>query len=186
MLAGSRKLKNAAVFISGNGSTLQALLESQSQISIKLVVSNNKMALGCLKAKRFGVPTFYFSRTQSFNELTKMLRQKQIELLFLAGFMKILPPDFVAQWKDQIYNIHPSLLPKYPGLNAAEISHQNKDHMGATIHEVTDQLDQGKKFLQIKALDRKVSASQPMPEAFYFLRRSEQHLLREFALRKGL
>ena len=186
MLAGSREPKNVAVFISGNGSTLQALLELQSQFFIKLVVTNKKNALGCLKAKRFGVSSLFFSRLDSFQNLTYKLQEKKIDCLFLAGFMRILPPEFVQAWHGQIFNIHPSLLPQYPGLDAVENSFQNKDQMGATIHEVTDELDQGKKVLQLNAMDRRVSSTILLPEAFHFLRRTEQHLLREFVLRKSL
>ena len=186
MLAGLRKPKNTAVFISGNGSTLQALLEMQHQFFIKVIVSNRKNILGPIKAKRFGIRIIYLDPVATFKDLTKNLRAENIDQLFLAGFMKVLPAEFVQDWQGQIFNIHPSLLPKYPGLRAAEKSFEDQVQMGVTIHHVTAELDLGEKILQMKSIDLKQSLSIPIDEATLFLRRTEQHLLREFTLQRGL
>lgn len=186
MSVGCRRPKNSAVFTSGAGSTLQALLELQHQFPVRLVVSNKKNALGLLKAKRFGVPVFHFGATTSFKELSNILQGLKIDRIFLAGFMRILPPDFVQQWKGSIFNIHPSLLPDFPGLHAAEKSFQNQKRMGVTIHEVTSELDRGQIFLQKNSIGSDYLKSLNLSQSLIFLRRTEQHLLREFAFRRGL
>lgn len=181
MWNGLKNFQRTAVFISGGGSTLQALLEMQHQIDIKLIVTNKKNADGNLKAKRFGKKVFYLDKKNDFRELNQVLIEHKIEHIVLAGFMKLLPPDFVSQWQDRITNIHPSLLPQYPGLNSAEKSWADNADMGATIHTVIAQIDAGEVKLQQKSL------SQPrrlmFAEANLFLRRTEQWLLREFATR---
>lgn len=184
MFSGIRKPSKTAVFISGGGSTLQALLEMQHQQSICLVFSNKKNALGLLKAKRFGVETLFFDfKNRSFDELNEILLQHQIQKIVLAGFMKMIPEKFVNQWQGRIFNIHPSLLPDYPGLQSAERSWQDKNQMGVTIHHVIPEMDQGKTILQLSSL--KKSTQLALNEAVLFLRRTEQHLLREFSIRWG-
>ena len=158
MFTGVRRPKNTAVFISGGGSTLQALLELQHQFSISLVVSNKKNILGLLKSKRFGRNHLLLNKDYSFQLLTENLKAMKIDQIFLAGYMKLLPASFVNQWPDKIFNIHPSLLPLYPGLNAADKNYQEK------------------KQLNLKTLS----------EANILLRRTEQHLLREFIFRRAL
>ena len=111
-----------AVFISGSGSTLQSLLEIKHQINLTLVVTNRKNALGILRSKRFGVPVLYFDKKMSFAELSNQLKSFSIQKIFLAGFMKIIPPEFIQAWQGQILNIHPSLLPAYKVLDAAQRS----------------------------------------------------------------
>lgn len=185
MFNGIRKPLKTAVFISGGGSTLQALLEMQHQLEISLVISNNKNALGLLKAKRFGKNTLFFDfKNNSFDELNDLLVQQGIQKIILAGFMKIIPKNFVDNWQDRIFNIHPSLLPEYPGLRSAERSWEDKNIMGVSIHKVIPEMDQGKIILQNKALVNSDRFS--FSESMFFLRRTEQHLLREFSLRWGL
>lgn len=186
MLAGIRKPKKIAVFISGKGSTLQALLEVQHQFDIGLIVTNKKNQLGELKAKRFGKSVFVFSKDMTFKDLTAVLKKHKINLIFLAGFMKILPPDFVQAWNDQIFNIHPSLLPAFPGLDSIEKNYHAKLNMGVTIHQVNEQMDEGKVILQQQSVSAKQTAVSSLQQASVFIRRTEQHLLREFALRRSL
>jgi len=189
-LLGTRKPKNSAVFISGGGSTLQALLEHQMSSSIRLVVSNRKKAAGLLKAKRFGCQTFYFGKEQSYSDLSQKLTSMKIEAIFLAGFMKILPEDFVADWEGKIFNIHPSLLPEFPGLNSFERSFQSGSRVGATIHAVNHKMDEGQIFLQkevplLKIVQNK-KRDHSVQMAEIALRQTEQHLLREFSIRKWI
>jgi phosphoribosylglycinamide formyltransferase-1 len=116
-----------------------------------------------------------------YNELNNLLLSRNIDFIILAGFMKILPAEFVDQWQGRIVNIHPSLLPAYPGLNSAERSWNENSNMGVTLHHVTAAMDEGPRFLQKTSL---VSPQrQELAEAEIFLRRSEQHLLREMVLR---
>lgn len=186
MLAGIRKPKKIAVFISGKGSTLQALLEVQHQFDIGLIVTNKKNQQGELKAKRFGKPVFVFSKGMTFQDLSVVLKKHKINLIFLAGFMKMLPPDFVQDWNEQIFNIHPSLLPAFPGLDSIEKNYHAKLNMGVTIHQVNEQMDEGRIVLQQEAVSAKQTVGSSMQEASLFIRRTEQHLLREFALRRSV
>ncbi len=173
MLCGYRKPQNIAVFISGGGSTLQALLEMQHQFNVALVISNKKSAQGLKKAKRFGKPIFIMNKETSFTEINSLLEQHNISGIFLAGFMKILPETFVNQWKERIFNIHPSLLPHYKGLNSAEKSWNDNFNMGVSIHHVTAEMDEGELLLNLA-------------EAEILLRRTEQHLLREMTYRNAI
>lgn len=182
MLSGYRKPFRTALFISGGGSTLQALLELQHLIDITLVVSNKKTARGLKKAQRFGRPVISFESKIDFAQIDKILKQHKIEKIFLVGFMKILPEDFVVRWAGRILNIHPSLLPVYPGLSAAEKSWKDRVQMGATVHLVTAQIDAGEIIDQQVSLPE-VNESTSWEEAHLFLRRTEQSLLREVALR---
>lgn len=183
MLAGFKRPKNSAVFISGSGSTLQALLENQHQFPIKIIITNKKNTLGEIKAKRFGIRSYFFSKNENYHDLNLLLIKEKIDTLFLAGFLKVLPADFVQIWENKIYNIHPSLLPEFPGLHSAEKSFQEKKQMGVTIHQVNAEIDRGKIFLQMHSLLKDVSKNIELSQAMLFLRRSEQHLLREFSTR---
>ena len=183
MLSGLRKPFRYAVFISGTGSTLQCLLEMQHQLEIGLVISNKTNAFGLLKAKRFGKKCILLQNPIDYDLLQKTLLEYRIDRLILAGFMKILPSDFVDLWKEKIINIHPSLLPLYPGLDAAERSWNDQSPMGVSIHHVNAQMDEGKIFLQQTALDQLSISNMNFKDSELFLRRTEQHLLRELVLR---
>ncbi len=177
MLSGCKKPAKVAVFISGGGSTLQALLEMQHQIEIKLVICNRLGAAGQLKAKRFGVPVVRIGKNTTDTELNTILQQHRIDFVMLAGFMKILSASFVQSWQNRMINIHPSLLPAYKGLEAAEKSWNENSDMGVSIHHVTEEMDEGRVVLQKRSLTN--SKSYSFQEASIWLRQTEQHLLRE-------
>lgn len=181
MLSGLRKPQKTAVFISGSGSTLQSLLEMQHQFEIALVVSQRKNAYGLIKAKRFGRSTLVLEKNINYDELHQTLLDYRIERILLAGFLKLIPESFVNLWKGRIVNIHPSLLPQYPGLDSAKRSWLEKSQMGVSIHFVTKDMDEGKLFLQQSSL--KQVGNVEYSEAEVLLRRTEQHLLRELTLR---
>lgn len=183
MLFGTRRPRRVAVFISGSGSTLQALLDMHHDLNIVLVVSNKKAASGTLKAKRFGKSIFYFSKDVSFQQLQKKLEEYRIDSVFLAGFMKILPLDFINKWNGRILNIHPSLLPAFPGLEAAEKSHLAKQPMGVSIHEVNEGIDEGKILMQMTSLPGTKVSQSDLAQALLQLRQKEQHLLREVSVK---
>ena len=144
--------RRIAIFVSGSGSTLQALLDMQEYLCIGLVVTNKKKCLAVTKARRFGIPVLYFERTMTYSQLNLILKTYKINSLFLAGFMKIVPADFLSEWVGHIFNIHPSLLPKYKGLNAFERALEQKDSTGASIHHVVEGVDEGEVILQKKSL----------------------------------
>ncbi len=181
MLSGIRKPRRAAVFISGGGSTLQALLDMHHQFDIKLVISNRRNAAGVLKAKRFGKTVFYQTLKTSFSEIQNLLESFHVDQIILAGYMKLLPPDFVNEWSGRIMNVHPSLLPFYPGLDSAQRSYAAQENMGVSIHHVDPEIDAGQVFLQ--QVSSVPSLNLQLGESLQFLRRTEQHLLRELLIR---
>ena len=150
--------KNTAVFISGRGSNLKSLIKhskkKNSLIKIILVISNNPNAKGLKYASKSKIKIYgiKFKNKSSFeNNSLKLLKKYNIDLLCLAGFMKILSGNFIKKFSKPILNIHPSLLPKYKGLNTHERAIKNKDKFaGASIHKVTEKLDSGKVILQKK------------------------------------
>jgi len=182
VLLSAKKSPRIAVFISGSGSTLQALLEMSEFAKCCLVVSNRKNALGLLKAKRFGVHVLYMHKDLSFEQLHTRLLERNINQIFLAGFMKMLPASFLEKWQGRIFNIHPSLLPNYKGLQAFERAVADKAECGVTIHHVIAEVDAGKKVLQQKSSI--TSEDLNFSDSYLLLRKTEQHLLREFVLQK--
>jgi phosphoribosylglycinamide formyltransferase-1 len=145
---------NIAVFISGTGSNLAAIIKQQQQYNYKvcLVLSNNKLAKGLDYARQHEIPIYTFAWDKSDKQLLPLQNQinkYDCQLLVLAGFMKILPAAFIQAFDRQIINIHPSLLPKYPGLHTHQrvIDNQDSKH-GATVHYVNEQLDGGKRVTQ--------------------------------------
>ena len=154
---GYNKIKTA-VFISGNGSNLKSLIKfsrsNKSPISIKLIISSHSKAKGLSYGKIFKIKkrVINFKNTKIFDDkLISILRKNQIEMICLAGFMKILSKNFIKKFKGKILNIHPSLLPKYKGLNTHEKALNNKEkYSGCTVHFVNSRLDSGKIILQKK------------------------------------
>ncbi|HIE48999.1 MAG TPA: phosphoribosylglycinamide formyltransferase [Gammaproteobacteria bacterium] len=143
-----------AVFISGNGSNLQAIINATNngQIDGKIccVLSNKEEAFGLVRAKEANIPTIvikhqnFETREKFENAILKSLKSFQIDLIVLAGFMRILSPVLIKPYLGKLMNIHPSLLPKYPGLNTHQkvIDNQDNQH-GVTIHFVDETLDGG-------------------------------------------
>ena len=147
-----------AVFISGRGSNLKSLVKFSktkiSPISINFIVSNNSKAKGLNYAKKFKIKNKFLNfknKKLSENKLLSLLKKNNIEMICLAGFMKILSKNFIKKFKGKILNIHPSLLPKYKGLNTHERALDNKEkYSGCTVHFVNSRLDSGKIILQKK------------------------------------
>ena len=156
-MIGSNKIKTA-IFISGNGSNLKILyrfsLTKRSPIKINLVISNNKNSKGLIFSKRKKIisKAFNFNRKKMIeNKILKILKKNNIKLICLAGFMKILSKDFIKKFSGKILNIHPSLLPKYKGLNTHQrVIDNNEKFSGCTVHFVNHKLDSGKIILQKK------------------------------------
>jgi phosphoribosylglycinamide formyltransferase-1 len=149
---------NTAVFISGTGSNLKSLIKfsnlKKSPISIKMIISNNPKSKGLTFAKIYKIrkKIFNFSKqAKTEKEILELLKKRKINLICLAGFMRILSKNFIQSFKGQILNIHPSLLPKYKGLNTHERAITNKDrYSGCTVHFVSAKLDSGKIIIQKK------------------------------------
>ena len=153
------KLKNnIAVFISGRGSNLKSIikysLKKEKYFNVKIVISNKKKAKGLLIANKNNIKNYYINFTHSkklSNKVLNILKKNDIKLICLAGFMKILPAYFIKSYKGKIINIHPSLLPKYKGLNTHKRVIVNKEKFtGCTVHYVNKFLDAGKIIIQRK------------------------------------
>jgi phosphoribosylglycinamide formyltransferase-1 len=153
--------KNIVILISGNGSNLQAFIEAQKNAdfggTIAAVISNKETAFGIERARKAGIPASVIQHTdfetrELFDQtlLTK-IEEYSPDLVILAGFMRILTPQFVTNFKGRLLNIHPSLLPKYPGLNTHRRALQNGDEFhGTSVHFVTEELDGGPVIAQSK------------------------------------
>ena len=161
-LTGLKKIKTA-VFISGAGSNLKNIIKfskiKKSPISINLIISNTHLAKGLKYADQFKIKKKIFN-FKDYNKTEKktliLLKKEKIEFICLAGYMKILSAGFIKKFGKKIINIHPSLLPKYKGLNTHSRAIKNKDKLaGCTVHYVAAKLDSGKIILQKKV---KISA----------------------------
>ena len=147
-----QELFNIVVLISGKGTNLQALIDASRRSSYKIsaVISSTAKAIGLNRAKISGIDTYVIEQ-ESFNsklEFEKSLATRISEinpkLIVLAGFMKVLGPQFVKLFRGKIINIHPSLLPEYPGLNTHQrVLEDNKKIHGVSVHLVTEDLDGG-------------------------------------------
>ncbi len=154
---GIKKIK-CAVFISGTGSNLKSLIhfskKKKSPISIELIISDNPKAKGLKFGKTFKISKKVFNyknRMITEKKIISEIKNKKIKLICLAGFMKIVSKDFIESFKGKILNIHPSLLPKYKGLNTHQRAISNSEkYSGCTVHFVNSKLDSGKIILQKK------------------------------------
>jgi phosphoribosylglycinamide formyltransferase 1 len=147
--------KNACIFISGKGSNLKYLINnsrnSNFPINISLIICNNSNALGILFAKKNTIPFLIVNTNKrNFeNNILKKLKKHKISLICLAGYMKILSKKFIYQYGKKIINIHPSLLPKFKGLNTFQrVLKNGEKKTGCTVHYVSEKLDSGKIIVQ--------------------------------------
>jgi len=154
---GPKKIKTA-VFISGKGSNLKNLIKFSKfknyPFSVDLIISNTNKAKGLRYSKQYRIEKKiinYDKKIKTDKKILHFLNQKKIKLICLAGFMKILSINFVKKFKGKIINIHPSLLPKYKGLNTHIRAIKNGEKFaGCTVHYITSKLDSGKIILQKK------------------------------------
>ena len=149
---------NIAIFISGRGSNLQSIinysLKNKTKYNVKIVISNKQKAKGLSIAKKNGIKNYFMNFTKSRklgNLVLNDLKKNNIKLVCLAGFMRILPDYFIKSYNGKIINIHPSLLPKYKGLNTHKRVIKNKEKFtGCTVHYVNKYLDSGRIISQKK------------------------------------
>ena len=163
--------KKTCVFISGQGSNLKNLIsrsrDNSFPIKISLVISNNRKAKGISYAKKYKIP-FMLINTKIRNyefKVLKKLERFQIEFICLAGYMKIVPDKIINKFEKKIINIHPSLLPKFKGLNTFQRALKSKEKKsGCTVHYVNNKLDDGliiiKKVFFLKSKDNETSLKQ--------------------------
>lgn len=146
---------NVAVLISGRGSNLRALIASEVRPAIRVVISNRAEAAGLQAARDAGIETLViphrdFARREAYDHaLVEALRARGVALVCLAGFMRLLGSAFIDQFPQAVLNIHPSLLPAFPGLDAQRQAFEHGVTItGATVHLVTPDLDAGPILLQ--------------------------------------
>ena len=172
----------AVILISGNGSNLQSLIDNAKKIDLEIysVISNKEDAFGLKRAERANISTHFvdpnrFESREDFDkQLIAIIDELDIGLIILAGYMRILSSDFINHFAGKILNIHPSLLPKFPGLNTHRkaIDAKEKYH-GATVHFVTEELDGGpiisQEIIEIQPTDTAYSLAQKVLEKEHIL-----------------
>ena len=172
----------AVILISGNGSNLQSLIDNAKNIDLEIcsVISNKEDAFGLKRAERANISTHFVdpnrfeSREDFDNQIITIIDEVDIGLIILAGYMRILSSDFINRFDGKILNIHPSLLPKFPGLNTHRkaIDAKEKYH-GATVHFVTEELDGGpiisQEIIEIQPTDTAYSLAQKVLEKEHIL-----------------
>ena len=172
----------AVILISGNGSNLQSLIDNARKIDLEIcsVISNKEDAFGLKRAERANIstnfvdPNRFESREDFDKQLIAIIDELDIGLIILAGYMRILSSDFINHFAGKILNIHPSLLPKFPGLNTHRkaIDAKEKYH-GATVHFVTEELDGGpiinQEIVEIDPIDTEYSLAQKVLEKEHIL-----------------
>ena len=172
----------AVILISGNGSNLQSLIDNAKKIDLEIcsVISNKEDAFGLKRAERANIstnfvdPNRFESREDFDKQLITIIDEIDISLIILAGYMRILSSDFIHHFAGKILNIHPSLLPKFPGLNTHRkaIDAKEKYH-GATVHFATEELDGGpiisQEIVEIDPIDTEYSLAQKVLEKEHIL-----------------
>ncbi|MBD1166953.1 phosphoribosylglycinamide formyltransferase [Pelagibacterales bacterium SAG-MED09] len=188
-LIGAKKI-NIAVFISGNGSNFKILVldsfKKKSKYEIKLVISNKATAKGLVYARKFKIKKKiinYMNKKNAEKNILVELKKNNIDLICLAGFMKVLSKTLIQKFKGKIINIHPSLLPKYKGLNTHQRAINNREkYSGCTVHYVNSRLDSGKIILQKKVRILKTDTSSKLAKRIL----KQEHILYPKALKKVL
>ena len=172
----------AVILISGHGSNLQSLIDNADKIDLEIcsVISNNRDAFGLRRAEvaniesHFVNPSLFDSKDDFDKELISIIDELGVNLIVLAGYMKILSSEFISHFSGKILNIHPSLLPKFPGLNTHQkaIDAEEKYH-GASVHFVTEELDGGpvisQEIVEVDSKDTEYSLAQKVLEKEHIL-----------------
>ena len=186
-LIGLDKIKTA-VFISGTGTNLKNLikfsLKKNSPISIELVISNKKKAIGLKYANKQKIERKiinFIKPKEAEKKILSLLNKRKIKFICLAGFMKILSIDFLKKFNSKVVNIHPSLLPKYKGLDTHKrVLENNEKFSGCTVHYVTTKLDSGKIILKKKVKINKTDTKKILKRKIL----KEEHRLYPKAIKK--
>jgi len=183
---------NVAVFVSGRGSNLQAILESDYSkdiIKVKAVISDKINCAAFQIAGKYFIPTFTIGNRPgnvSYNELITSLKNLEIELIVLAGFLKLIPTEFLAEFQNKIINIHPALLPLYGGsgmygMNVHRaVLNAGDEYSGATVHIVNEEYDSGKIIAQERINISGVKSPEELADEVLKV----EHRLLPFVLRK--
>ena len=131
------------VMCSGNGTNFENIVHKCPEHDVVLMIHNKKNCGAKERAERLKIPHCHI-KSKNEDDMIKLFKAWSVDLIILAGYMKVISPKFIKAFRDRIINIHPSLLPKYKGLHAVEQAFQSKDsETGCTVHYVTDELDSG-------------------------------------------
>lgn len=183
---------NVAVFVSGRGSNLQAILESdftKNIVKVKAVISDKINCAAFQIAGKYSIPTFTTGNKPgniSYNELITSLKKLEIDLIVLAGFLKLIPTEFLAEFKNKIINIHPALLPSYggPGMYGMNVHrtvfNSGDKYSGPTVHIVDEEYDSGRIIAQEKIDISEVNSPEELADKVLKV----EHKLLPFVLKK--
>lgn len=173
-------MKNIALFASGNGTNVEQIclyLKGNTQVKVACVVVNNKSAYVIQRAKRLNIPCYYFNREDFYrtDKVLKVMQELQIDFIFLAGFLWLIPQNLLTRYPNKIINIHPALLPKYGGkgmyghnVHQAVVDNKEKQS-GITIHYVNEHYDQGKNIFQAKCLLNQTDNAEDVAQKIHLL-----------------
>ncbi|MFN7454450.1 MAG: formyltransferase family protein [Pseudobdellovibrionaceae bacterium] len=167
-----------AVFVSGSGTNLQSLLSLRASLHLACIVSSRPGAIACQRASRNFIPLLLpsFSQKESWALLSQELKQRKIQKILLLGFMRIVPEEFLKNWKNRIWNLHPSLLPAYIGAKALERSFEERAKMGVSLHDVIPEMDAG--LVRLQSRVRSAEKSVDVSESQFWIHKEEQRLVR--------
>ena len=138
------------VLCSGNGTNFENILRSCWEDEVVLMIHNKKDCGAARRAEKFGIPHCYIKHKDE-EQIIQLMQAWRVDLIVLAGYMKVISPEFVKAFPNRIINLHPSLLPKYKGLHAIEQALESGDtKTGCTVHYVNDELDSGEVIMQLE------------------------------------
>jgi phosphoribosylglycinamide formyltransferase-1 len=173
--------EQVALFISGRGSNAQAVMDL-IDVNVTLVVSSKSHCWGVLRARRQGIPVLILPKKIDWQALDLALSQRKIQRIYLLGFMRLLEAAFCQKWAGRVWNLHPSLLPAFPGKTSIEDSYKAQADMGISIHEVTAELDAGPLLWQNKVIASRDLKDKPQAmdfaEVCFEISRAEQRMVR--------
>ena len=142
--------KRLGVMCSGNGTNFENIVRSCKDDEVVLMIHNTKDCGALKRALKFGIPSAYFNHTEEA-KIVSEFNWARVDYIILAGYMRILSSYFIEEFPNRIINVHPSLLPKYKGLNAVRQAMESGDKVtGCTVHYVNDELDGGQIIKQAK------------------------------------
>lgn len=172
-----------AVLISGRGSNLGALLDLRDEVEIVCVFSSSAKAFGLLRARRAGIRAHTLPKSIDWSQLDAQLRELRVTHIFLAGFMRVVPASFVSAWESRILNLHPSLLPAYPGLKSIGRAYEAGDDVGVSVHVVDTGVDTGHVIAQRRSLNVPRGRGYSLERTELLVHLDEQRLVREACLK---
>jgi phosphoribosylglycinamide formyltransferase 1 len=167
-----------AIFVSGQGSNLAALIDSRP-MDIGLVVSSHAGAEALLKARRAGIPTFVLEKKIDWQGVLNTLSDFKITHIFLLGFMRVVPVSFLEHWTGPILNVHPSLLPNYPGLNSLSRAYDDGAAIGATVHRVVAAVDAGETVFSKQVFGPGEAREKSLEEVEFYMHLAEYELVKK-------